>query len=117
VGHALADHSIDLLDLSLQGWVMSKSQVQWEKRGGYIRARIGHLFLYIDVSEEDYKTPGHPDYDPAAFDWYIAVDDEDKNYRRALASGREATLDAAKARVEVALREIISVLVRDVEKF
>ena len=72
---------------------------------GHEEATVGHLFAYVD-GNGGYKEPGHPDYEPETFNWFIAPHDEDKNYRDALAQGNAATMDAAKFDVECALHRI-----------
>lgn len=82
--------------------------MKWTENGGrYLKATVGHLFAYIEEIEA-YKTSEHPDYEPASFNWFIAPDDEDKNYRRALASGTAATLKDARLKIEEALRKILA---------
>lgn len=70
-------------------------------------ARCGHLYVRIE-QDDAYKTPGHPDYEPPSCEWFVEPDDEDKSYRRALATGREATVDAAKEAATAACESLIA---------
>jgi len=73
-------------------------------------ARCGHL--YVRIEEIDgYKTPGDPDYEEPSSQWFVEPDDEDKSYRRALATGRELTVDACKKAAEAACEQIIAKMV------
>ena len=81
--------------------------MKWaEVRKGYATATVGHLFAYVE-GNGGYKAPEHPDHEPERFNWFIAPDQEDKNYRRALAEGCSETLDIAKRAVEQALHQIV----------
>lgn len=68
-------------------------------------ARCGHLYVRIEQVDE-YKTPGHPDHEPAKFEWFVEPDDEDKSYRRALATGDALTIDAAREAASFACEEL-----------
>lgn len=68
----------------------------------YETARAGSLFCYIK-GNGGFKQPGHADYEPERFNWYIAPDDEDKNYRRAIAEGCADSIIEAKLEIHAAL--------------
>jgi hypothetical protein len=78
----------------------------------YERATVGHLYCYIRGDGGGYRGTGGS----TAFAWFIAPDDEDKNYRRALAEGNAPTMDQAKTEVETAIRQIAADLVKDIEE-
>ena len=78
----------------------------------YEVAKVGPLYCSIQGSG-GYKEPGHPDHEPETFNWLVAPDDEDKNYRRAYADGNSSTMDGAKFDVEVALHRIIDKMRED----
>jgi len=82
-----------------------KQALTWRTGGRYAQAQAGHLHCYVEHVEA-YKEPGHPDHAPESFAWFVAPDDEDKNYRRAIREGRAGTRDGALAAVEEALFEI-----------
>jgi hypothetical protein len=88
--------------------------MRWDDDGGrYIRATVGPLFAYIET-RESYGEPGHPDYEPEKFEWFIAPDDEDKNYRRAYASGYASMMSIAKTDIEAALLRIVEEIKKDI---
>jgi len=90
--------------------------ITWKDSGGrYLSAQIGHLFAYIETREA-YQINGHPDYAPETFEWFIAPDDEDKNYRRSIRwADQVASMDAAKQAVEDAVLDLSVALTRAVE--
>lgn len=71
------------------------------------RARCGHLYVRINQID-GYKMPGHPDYAPPKCEWFVEPDDEDKSYRRALATGYAPTVDAAKEAASAACEQIVA---------
>lgn len=89
--------------------------IEWKPTGRFVYASIGHLFAYIE-DNGGHRYPGHPDYEPPTFQWFIAPDREDKNYRRALEDGNAESLEAAKAAIVVAFRRILDKLTADVEE-
>lgn len=87
--------------------------MQWKDEGGrYTHAQIGHLFAYVE-HVEPYSRPGEPDYEPASFEWFVAPDDEDKNYRRALASGKANTFQEAEIAIRLRIKALAEKLVAD----
>jgi hypothetical protein len=78
-------------------------------------ARAGSLHCRIQ-GNGGYKQPEHPDYEPESFNWYVAPDDEDKAYRRAIADGCTESMDAAKAEVLACLRTEAKAILDDVER-
>ncbi len=73
------------------------------------RARCGHL--YVRVRELDAReVPGHPEYEPPSCEWFVEPDDQDKSYRRALASGRALTVDEAKRAASAACEDLVAAM-------
>ncbi len=60
------------------------------------RARCGHLYVRIDNCQ-----------------WYVEPDDEDKSYRRALATGVEVTVEKAKEAAAAACEQIVAAMFAD----
>lgn len=84
------------------------SKLQWKEGGRYFETAIGHLYVFIEKIDA-YKEPGHPDHEPEHFEWFIAPDDEDKCYRRAIAGSdrsRIATFQEAKTAAIAAIRRL-----------
>jgi hypothetical protein len=72
-------------------------------------ARCGHL--YVRIKQLDgYKMSGHPDYEPPKCEWFVEPDDEDKSYRRALATGYAPTVDVAKEAASVACEQFVAAM-------
>lgn len=89
--------------------------MKWNVRyEGYETAQVGHLFCNIK-GNGGYKHAGHPDYEPETFNWYIAPDDEDKAYRRAIEDGNAESMEAAKCAVDAAIRKIAADIVAALE--
>lgn len=99
-----------------RGHVVRCHPMKWTVRyENYETARAGHLYCYVH-GNGGYKYAGHPDYEPETFNWFIAPDDEDKNYRRALAEGNGATMQEAKDALRTAVRKIADDLVAALEE-
>lgn len=76
--------------------------MKWQQiRDNYAKIKIGCLFAYVRG------------YDVAYFEWFVAPDDEDKSYRRALAGGRSDSMDAAKTAVVAAILGIAEDLLKE----
>jgi len=73
------------------------------------RARCGHLYLRIE-SIAGYRAPGDTAYESPTWEWFVEPDDEDKSYRRALATGSASTLDAAKGEAKAACDRLAQVM-------
>jgi len=77
-------------------------------------ARCGHLYVRLEPLAA-YETPGHPHYAPAQCDWFVEPDDEDKSYRRALATGSAVTVEAAKEAVRAVCAQLAADMLKDLE--
>lgn len=75
-------------------------------------ARCGHLYVRIERNPP-YKTPDDPAYEAESYAWFVEPDDEDKSYRRALATGLEPTLGEAKKAVVVACVKLVEAMQAD----
>lgn len=61
-------------------------------------ARCGHLYVRVEQN------------DPDAAEWFVEPDDEDKSYRRALATGFAPTVDAAKEAASAACEQLATAM-------
>ena len=59
-------------------------------RDGLWTCKTGHLYIYIEDTDTEYS-----DDESDRFYWFIAPDDDDKNYRRSIAEGRVRSFDDA----------------------
>ncbi len=90
-------------------------QLADEKRGKHdMFAKCGHLFVRI-MYMSPYQEPGHPDYCPEWWEWFIEPDEEDKAYRRALATGRGDTKAEAFGAVVEQLQKIAGAMLEDLQ--
>ena len=89
--------------------------LKWEQvREGTHHARCGHLHVRVEEGEA-FKEPGHPDYEPAQCEWFVEPDEEDKSYRRALATGDAPTVGAAKESAERACHELTVAMIASLQ--
>jgi hypothetical protein len=61
-------------------------------------ARCGHLYVRIEQIK------------PLKCEWFVEPDDEDKSYRRALATGYAPTVDAAKEAASSACEQLVAAM-------
>jgi len=87
--------------------------LKWEQvRDDTHRARCGHLYVRVEEPDPSGREPADPETSQCA--WFVEPDDEDKSYRRALASGHEPTVDAAKTSAAKACRELIVAMIASI---
>jgi hypothetical protein len=85
--------------------------IMWEQAGRYKKACIGPLFAYVD----DPLARTIQDHHHQSLQWFIAPDDEDKNYRRALIDGVANTFEEAEARIREAIKRLADELLAGLE--
>ena len=61
-------------------------------------ARCGYLYVRIEQ------------IDPDTAEWFVEPDDEDKSYRRALATGSAPTVDVAKEAASAACEQLVAAM-------
>ncbi len=69
-------------------------------------SRCGHLYVRIE-DIDGCGTLGHPGYKPRTCEWFVEPDDEDRSYRRALATGVAPTVEDAKEAARLACEALI----------